>query len=231
MDSKQKRRQFLKHGAIAGSGLAFAGLMPSAAAQTGDEDDRSAEFFGIVQTRRSVRKYKSTPIPDEHITRMLDAARLAPTAGNQQPWKFIVVKDRAKLDTLKKKCIEKNLQMLEERDGSVESAKLEKLTKHYEGYFSAPVYIVVLTDNGSKYPDYNEKDGALAAGYLMLAARALGYGTVFCTDTIPEDITREVLGIPDKYTRICITPVGVPESWPESPKKNDLDELIVRESF
>jgi len=75
------------------------------------------------------------------------------------------------------------------------------------------------------------KDGALAAGYLMLAARALGYGTVFCTDSIPEKLTKKIFDIPDHFTRICITPVGVPESWPESPLKKSLDELVVYEMF
>ncbi len=75
------------------------------------------------------------------------------------------------------------------------------------------------------------KDGSLAAGYLMLAARALGYGTVFCTDTIAENLTQKIFNIPEHYNRICITPVGVPESWPESPPKKSLDELVIYETF
>jgi nitroreductase len=61
----------------------------------------------------------------------------------------------------------------------------------------------------------------------MLAARALGYGTVFITDSIPDEITRRILDIPDRYSRVCITPVGVPDSWPDSPSKKDLDEFIM----
>jgi nitroreductase len=52
-------------------------------------------------------------------------------------------------------------------------------------------------------------DGPLAAGYLLLAARALGYGTVYVTDSIRGDFTRKVLNIPDRYNRVCITPVGI----------------------
>lgn len=55
----------------------------------------------------------------------------------------------------------------------------------------------MLTDNESKWHSYNEKDGALAAGYLILAARALGYGTVFITDSIPEQVTKKVCNIPN----------------------------------
>jgi len=65
----------------------------------------------------------------------------------------------------------------------------------------------------------------------MLAARALGYGTVFCTDSINESIIKEFFNIPDRYTRICITPIGVPFEWPESPEKKNLESFIVNESF
>jgi nitroreductase len=84
-------------------------------------------------------------------------------------------------------------------------------------------------DNNSMYPDYNKWDGPLAAGYLMLAARALSYGTVFITDAIPESGTKEVLQIPDAYTRVCITPLGIPSEWPATPVKKKLDEFIIYE--
>jgi len=89
----------------------------------------------------------------------------------------------------------------------------------------------VLTDNKSKWPDYNLKDGTLAAGYLILAARALGYGSVFITDSISEEITKKVCNIPDRYSRICFIPVGIPETWPDSPEKKKMDELVVDDSF
>jgi nitroreductase len=64
----------------------------------------------------------------------------------------------------------------------------------------------------------------------MLAARALGYGTVFITDAIPESVTNEVLQIPDHYTRVCITPLGIPVKWPATPEKKKL-EFIIKEKF
>ena len=97
-------------------------------------------------------------------------------------------------------------------------------------YLSAPTFIVVLTDNNSKYPTYNHWDGPLAAGYMMLAARALGYGTVFISDSFSEELTKKVFNIPDQYTRVCFTPLGVPVEWPEKEKKA-LDDFIVKESF
>jgi nitroreductase len=65
----------------------------------------------------------------------------------------------------------------------------------------------------------------------MLAARALGYGTVFITDAIPESLTKEVLQIPDRYTRVCITPLGVPVDWPNTPEKKKLEDMISYEKL
>ena len=231
MQSNTNRRKFLQLSASIGTGLALDIPTFSAKAQTDWEPE---DFFKIIKSRRSVRKFKSTPILEEHITKILDAARLAPTAGNQQPWKFVVIQDTAKIDELKKECILQSLNAFKKRK-KPEQRELEEQQKKVEEYFSgllaAPVHVVVLTDNKSKWPSYNEKDGTLAAGYLILAARALGYGTVFITDSIPEEITKKVCNIPNQYTRICFIPVGIPESWPESPAKKDLQEFIVHDSF
>ncbi len=110
-------------------------------------------------------------------------------------------------------------------------AQREQITQYCEGFLSAPVYVIVLVDTQSKYPDYNVHDGPLAAANLMLAARALGYGTVYGTDAIPEKVIRGAFGIPERYDFVCITPIGVPEAWPEPPEKRELDEFIVYEMF
>jgi nitroreductase len=91
--------------------------------------------------------------------------------------------------------------------------------------------VVILVDRQSAYPDYNRFDGPMAAANLFLAARALGYGTVFYTDTISADVARKVLGIPERYEQVCITPIGVPSEWPKAPAKKELSEFIVYDSF
>ena len=158
---------------------------------------------------------------------------MAPTSGNQQPWKFLVIRDKNKINQMKEACIKGSLDRFDKNSNNAETRDqfLKRITERIDGYFSAPVYIVVLTDNNSTYPDYNHFDGPLAAGYLMLAARALGYGTVFITDAISENITKEVLQIPDRYTRVCITPLGVPEVWPDTPEKKKLEEMISYEKL
>jgi nitroreductase len=195
-----------------------------------------ADLFDVVHARRSVRRFTSAPVPEEQLRQILDAARMAPTSGNQQPWKFLVVRSPEKIRELTQACIERRMAyFLRHQDPEAteqeQAEQRRQATAYYEGFLSAPVYVVVLTDNESRWPTYNIHDGPLAAGYLMLAARALGYGTVYATDSVPEDVTREVFKIPERYTRVCLTPIGVPESWPDTPLKRPLEEFIVHESF
>lgn len=190
-----------------------------------------SELLTLFVKRQSVRKYKPDPVPEEHLRLILDAARRAPTSGNQQPWKFLVVKDRARIERLRTRCVE----LAEAHPGDLSpeerAHRREMREKAMAGYFSAPVYVVVLTDSQSTYPTYNHWDGPLAAGYLMLAARALGYGTVFITDSISEAATKEVFQIPERYQRVCITPIGVPDGWPEPMPKKKLEDLVAWETL
>jgi nitroreductase len=198
------------------------------------EESDFSNFFDLVRIRRSVRKFKSTPVADEDITRILDAARYAPTAGNQQPWMFLVLRDRKKLDKLKEMCTDQQIEAYKAHQNPT-SQELEDICERVnrlnDDYFSAPVYIAVLVDSKSKYPAYNVHDGPLAAGYLMLAAAALGYGTAFLTDSIPGVLTQEVFNIPGNYSQVCITPLGIPDGPPEAPSKLMLDKLVAYDSI
>ena len=191
-------------------------------------------LFKTFKTRRSVRKFKSEHVPKEHILKILDMARTAPTSGNQQPWKFLVITEEKKIDELKSELIRSYLERLK-KSGTSNEAQLKerklRMESYYSDYLSAPVNIVVLTDSQSKYPAYNKYDGPLAAGYLMLAARSLGYGTVFATDSIPPAIMKKVFNIPENFEIVCFTPLGVPETWPESKQKKPLKEFIVFNKF
>lgn len=226
------RRNSLKTGASVIAGLT---LLPTVGI-SGENVTFPPEnsFWEVVKNRRSVRAFKPDPVPDEDIRKIIDAARLAPTSGNQQPWKFLVISDRNKIDKLKTEKLKeaetyyKDSQMFSGEDLRKQLQQSEQqLTS---GYLSAPTYIVVLTDNKSQYPNYNHWDGPLAAGYLMLAARALGYGTVHITDSFSEELTKRVFNIPDQYSRVCFTPIGIPVKWPQKEKKS-LEEFIVKESF
>ena len=225
------RRTFLASSTLAGAGLLVSRSAASAAESAATPP---ADIWEVFKNRRSVRRFKPDAVPEADIRQILDAARLAPTSGNQQPWKFLVVRDPAKITALKAACVERALGPADpnKRPSAEEKKQRETQVRNaFDGYLSAPVYIVVLTDNQSAWPDYNHWDGPMAAGYLMLAARALGYGTVFITDSVPDEITKKVLNIPDRYTRVCFTPLGVPIEWPPASKKKPLEDLVAYESL
>ncbi|WP_319590644.1 nitroreductase family protein [uncultured Draconibacterium sp.] len=226
------RRNSLKAGASILAGLTVAPVVSATGKSLASTSDDS--FWEVVKNRRSVRAYKSDPVPDADLKKIVNAARMAPTAGNQQPWKFLVITDKKKIEALKTAKLKETEAYLKDAK-KLKGEELKKQLNEYEdqlskGYLSAPAYIVVLTDNNSTYPQYNHWDGPLAAANLMLAARALGYGTVHITDSFSEEITRKVFNIPDHFTRVCFTPVGVPVEWPEK-EKRVLDEFVVNNSF
>nr|WP_319265613.1 nitroreductase family protein [uncultured Draconibacterium sp.] len=226
------RRNSLKAGASILAGLTVAPVVSATGKSLASTSDDS--FWEVVKNRRSVRAYKSDPVPDADLKKIVNAARMAPTAGNQQPWKFLVITDKKKIEALKTAKLKETEAYLNDAK-KLKGEELKKQLNEYEdqlskGYLSAPAYIVVLTDNNSTYPQYNHWDGPLAAANLMLAARALGYGTVHITDSFSEEITRKVFNIPDHFTRVCFTPVGVPVEWPEK-EKRALNEFVVNNSF
>ena len=210
-----------------------------AAAAPGKAGIDPEAFVAVFAKRQTVRRYKSNPVPKEHVRLILDAARRAPTCMNQQAWKFLVIRDPKKIWAMKKQTLE----ILESRfvqfAAQQKDAKPEELQnrkaqsiKFTEGYFTAPVYVVVLVDSEAPCSGYGLKhDGPIAAAYLMVAARAFGYGTAYLTDGIPEQVTREVLAIPARYQRICITPIGVPDGWPKQQHKRALEEMVAYETL
>ena len=186
-------------------------------------------FFQVVEQRVSVRKYKPDPVPQEHLELILNTARLAPNSGNQQACRYLIVEDKERLDELKEACIRNRKTVLRARGDEVPEE--EAIREYYDVVFSAPLYVLVLVDRTVRYKGYEEKDGSLAAANIMLAARALGYGTVFYTDSIPEDLCMKQFDIPEKYSRTCIIPVGVPESWPDKREGLPLSELVFYENI
>jgi len=205
------------------------------------KDDKEIKYtsdqmvlFDIIKNRRTVRKFKPTPIPKEHILKILEAAHFAPTAGNQQPWKFLVIQDRTKLDLLSEKALTWTLEKYK-KTKNPSSEQLKNLKNRLENVLknilSAPVYVAVLIDSEAPYADYILYDGILAAGTMMIAARALGYGTGFFTTFFPEKEMKSFFQIPDKYQLICFSPIGIPVDWPEAPPKKDIKDLVVFDSF
>lgn len=107
-------------------------------------------LFDTIKKRWTVRKFKAEPVPKEHLLKILDAARHAATSGNQQPWKFLVIQDRQKLDALKKAALAWTLEKHEEAGRLPQDEKnavRKKLQAVFDSVLSAPVYVAVLVDS------------------------------------------------------------------------------------
>jgi nitroreductase len=224
-----RRRLFQLAGAAGGS---------LAAAPLAAEPCDPAALLAVFAKRQTVRRYKPDPVPEEHVRQILDAARRGPTCMNQQPWKFLVVRDKVKIEEMKKATLARITKYFDgyaaqnkDKAAEVEKKKADSI-RFTEGYFTAPVYVAVLVDTESPCSGYAlSHDGPIAAGYLMIAARVFGYGTAYLTDGIPDEVTKEVLAIPARYHRICITPIGVPDRWPEQKEKRKLEEMVAYETL
>jgi len=224
------------------TGVVCGTFAEGAEARSADAPDTPVDpdvFLAVFAKRQTVRRYKPDLVPKEHIQKILDATRRGPTCMNQQPWKFLVIQDRTKIEAMKKRSLDSISRRFDEFAAKNKDLKPEELKRRKassirftEGYFTAPVYVVVLVDSESQCAGYALKhDGPIAAAYLMLAARAFGYGTAYLTDGISEEVTREVLAIPARYTRICITPIGIPDDWPKPVPKRELEEMVAYETL
>ena len=165
--------------------------------------------FEAIETRRSVRKYKPEPVSDAHLKKILEAARLAPSAGNKQPWRFIVVQNQSKKKELAEKAS----------------------NQHWIG--DAGVVIVALgvpKNDPSVYERWVERDVMTAVEHMVLTAWELGYGTCWIGAFKQKDI-KEALGIPDEYSVINLLPIGVPDQKPDPRGRKELHELFYGEVF
>ena len=164
-------------------------------------------FIELVKMRKSIRKYKSEKIPEEKIKYVIEAARLAPSWKNSQPWRFIVVTR----EELKKK--------ITTNDWATE----------------APVIIVGVADpklSGTREEKrYYLVDMGIAMEHVMLAATEVGLGTCWIGLHFDEQTVKETLQIPDKYQVVAITPLGYPDEQPSPKTRKTTEEIVFQETW
>jgi len=164
------------------------------------------DLLEIMRVRRSVRKYTKEEIPEESITKILQAGLLSPSGHNKKPWEFVVVKKREMLDVLAK--------------SRVGSAKM------LEG---ATCAIVVFADGS--LTDVWAEDCSIAMYGMHLMADALGVGSCWIQGRLrdaengqtTEEYIKELLGVPEKYRLEAILSLGMCD---EHPKGHELEELL-----
>lgn len=161
--------------------------------------DGSAEesVLNNIMTRTSIRTYEDRPIEDEKVEKLLRAAMAAPTAGNKQPWKFVVIKDR------------QTLKNISEHFNTMKMAE------------QAPMAIVMCGDMENTFPadgrDYWVEDVSAASENLLLAAHAMGLGAVWCgIYPMQERVTylKQLLQLPEDIVPLNVIPIGYPAENP-----------------
>ncbi len=171
------------------------------------------DFYEVIRTRRSVRSYRDDPIPKEGLERVLDAARIAPSGSNRQPWKFILVRDGALKQKMVSVC--HNQEFIAEAPLVVVACG-ERLPINRGGYMGEMSVLL---------------DVAIAFTQLILAARAEGLGTCWI-GAFNNHTIKELLEVPEGYEVVAITPLGYP-SYPKAftePKKRKTINQIVSEN-
>lgn len=164
------------------------------------------DVFEAVRTRRSIRKYQEKPVETEKLVKILEAARLSPSANNNQPWHFIAVTD----ETVRKKLLP---------------------AYGRDWFVNAPAIIVACAEPSKGWSrqdgeDYWKVDVAIAIQTMVLAAHELGLGTCWVA-AFKEDKVKEVLGIPEEIRVLAMTPLGYPAEQKGSVAERKQKEEIV----
>jgi nitroreductase len=163
------------------------------------------DVFEAIRIRRSIRKFRPKPIPDEKLEMILEAGRLAPSAGNRQPWRFVVVKDPERKRTL------------------------AKAADNQTFIADAGVIIVALGDPEAS-PRWFRQDPMIAVEHMVLAATALGYGTCWIGAFNEKEVKR-LLRIPEELKVIALLPIGFPDETPAPRERKPLKEIVFLEKY
>jgi nitroreductase len=163
------------------------------------------EFSELIKKRYSVRAYKPDPVEDDKLRKVLEAARLAPTAANRQAIQFIVTRTAG------------------------QEAELKRIYKA-DWFVRAPLVICACGIPAQNWvrkdgKNYNDVDVAIAMDHLILAATDVGLGTCWI-GAFDATAAREILHLPDDVEPIAFTPLGYAADQPEPKKRKPFSELV-----
>ena len=172
------------------------------------------EFYDVIKTRRSVRRFLKKAIPDDVLERVLDAARLAPSGNNRQPWRFVIVRDEDKKKKIAQAC--------------------------YEQGFVAEAAVVIICCSikcSSGYEPWQDnagwRDMIIAADHLILAARNEGLGTCW-VGALHNKKVGKIVNVPDDVDVVMVVPVGYPPlktAFRETKERKSLEEICFIEEY
>jgi nitroreductase len=171
------------------------------------------ECLKIIYERVSIRSFKPDPIDDELLTEILKAGNAAPSAGNLQARDFVVVKSEEK------------------------KLKLAKAALNQMFIAEAPVVVVVCANYprsmrvyGERGRLYAEQDATAAVQNMLLAAHALGLGSVWVGAFVEPEVSK-ILSLPDHVRPLAILPIGYPAESPRPRRRYPIEELTHHEGW
>ena len=168
------------------------------------------EFAELIKKRYSVRAYKADAVEEDKLQQVLEAARLAPTAANRQPFRIIVIHTAGR---------EAELRRIYDRGWFVQAPLL-----------LCACGIPAQTWRRSDGKNYNDVDVSIAMDHLVLAATDLGLGTCWVAAFNPA-AARQVLGLPDDVEPVAFTPLGYSTDQPRPKERKALSELVRYEKW
>ena len=172
------------------------------------------DFTDLLNARRSVRKFKPTPVEGEKLQRILEAANSAPSAHNLQAYKIVVVQSKEGRKALAAACMEEKM------------------------FAQAPLALVFLADPScvvSKYSKINGErfcilDATIAASYAQLAVANEGLGTVWI-GAFEAEAVKKAVGAPEYSIPVAVFPIGYSAEKPDKQTRRTLRDLVKQEHF
>ena len=164
------------------------------------------DYFELIQNRYSVRSYTNQPVTEENLNKILEAARLAPTACNRQAFKLVVINTKGREADLKK---------IYKGDWFASAPIIL-------GIFSMPEKTWVRVDN----KNYSDVDAAIVMDHIILASTALGLGTCWVGAFDPK-AAKEIIGLGKGYEPIAFTPIGYADTIEPIKTRKAIDEIVV----
>lgn len=168
------------------------------------------EFFEVVKNRRSIRAFRSTPIEEDKLARILEAANQAPSAGNLQAYQIIVVKKASARKILTKACGDQDF------------------------ISQAPVVLAFCAQPMRSAKQYGTRgkqlyciqDATIACAYAQLAATAVGLASVWVGAIFETDMVRNILQLGDDSVPVALLPLGYLAQAPEQTTRRVLQQLV-----
>jgi len=178
-----------------------------------------ADYFELIKIRRSIREYEDRKVELDVIKEIIKESTLAPSSGNGQPWKFIVIEDPTWIKKLSDESKRNLLSMMEKNpDTPAKRYEMALRDPDFNVYYNAAYLVFIAASRKLKTMFV---DCALCASYFMLSAAARGLGTCWIGlgQHIRDPELREAIGLPGDHDIVAPIAVGYPKSIPEVPER------------